>query len=95
MLPFLKSKKDAPAAGLLIKTRAPDEHDQSEDKDDPSAAHEACGQAIIDAINSGSASAVASAMQDMYEMCESSPEASEASPHSYDAQNELASKGNE
>ncbi len=96
MLPFLKKKQDTATPGVMIKTRTPDESNASEDQDDPSAAHEACGQAIIDAIKSGNASAVAAAMQDMYEMCQSGgSEDSQANPHSYDSQNQLAAKGNE
>ena len=91
MLPFLKSKKDSAMTGLMVKTRAPDETPDSQDQDDPSAAKEACGQAILDAIKSGSAAGLADAMQDMYDMCQSGgDEESAPSPHTYQAQNEQA-----
>lgn len=87
MLPFLAKKNESASPGIAIKTRQPDEKPES-DQDDPSAAREACGQAIIDAIKSGNATTVAEAMQDMYEMCESNAsDESEASPHTFEAQN--------
>ncbi len=98
MLPFLAKKKDAGIAGIQIKTRTPDA--KPEDENDESASKEACGQAILDAIHSGDALAVANAMQDMYDMCqsgesESNESSSNPSPHSYDAQNRSAAKENE
>lgn len=86
MLPFLKRKDGAASTGLIIKERQPD---VSEDQDDPSAAHEACGQAILQAIQSGDASGLASAIKDLMELDDSS----DIEPHSYDAQNQLAAKG--
>lgn len=89
MLPFLAKKQESANSGISIKTRTPDEKPESEDQDDPTAAKEACGQAIITAIQSGSAKAVADAMQDMFEICDSEPhvEGDHVEPHSYQAQN--------
>ncbi len=81
-LPFLK-KKESSASGLLVKTRTPDEKPESDDQDDPSAAHEACGQAMLNAIKSNDAAGLASAIKDLMELSESP----EAAPHSYEAQN--------
>lgn len=94
MLPFLK-KKDASVAGLIIKTRAPDaapKADENEEKDDSSAAIEACASELVRAIHSRDAKAVAAALKDAFDILEATeeetPEESEApSPHSYDAQN--------
>lgn len=87
MLPYLKSKQDSGNSGLIVKTRTPD--NQSEDKDDPAAAHEACAQALIDAVQSGDAKSVADAFQDMFQLCENEPhsEAEHTEPHSYNSQN--------
>ncbi len=91
MLPFLKRKQE-PATGLIIKNRAPDQPSESEDKDDPSAAHEACAKEIIQAIESKDAKRLAEALKDMYQILESGPEeeGEPAEKHSYDAQNEKA-----
>lgn len=83
MLPFLKSKKDVASPGLIVKHRVPDEKPQ-EDQDDPSAAHEAVGQAIIDAIAAGDAKAVASAIQDAFQLADSMPH--EEGPHTNESE---------
>lgn len=87
MLPFLKKKQDSAPSGLIIKTRTPDESTQPEEENDPSAAHEACGHAILQAIKSNDAMGIASAIQDLLALGDE-PNASEA--HSYDAQNQEA-----
>lgn len=89
----MKSKKDSANVGVIVKHRAPDESSQSEDQDDPDAAMEACGQAIIDAVQSGNAKAVADACQDMFQMCENQPHSEGV--YTYDAQNEKAAKDND
>ncbi len=87
MLPFLKRNKEAGIAGITIKTRAPDEPSESEDKDDPSAAHESCGRAMLEAIKANDAKGMADAMLDLLEIADKAPD---AEPHSYQAQNEEA-----
>lgn len=87
MLPFLAKKNESASPGITIKTRRPDEKPES-DENDPSAAREACGQAIIDAVKSDSATAVADAMQDMYDMCQSSAsDETGEGPHTFEEQN--------
>jgi hypothetical protein len=95
----LKSKKDQTSPGIITKTRAPDEHNQS-DEDDPKAGHLAAANALISAVHSKDAQAVADALQDAFAMMDSEPHeegphTNKPSPHSYDAQNQLAAKGNE
>jgi len=91
----LKRRQEAPAAGLIIKTRAPDESIESEDKDDPSAAHEACAHEIMKAIEAKDPKRLAEAIKDMFEILDSEPHeegehTSKPSPHSYEAQNQKA-----
>lgn len=91
MLPFLKKKEASGSSGLLIKTRTPDEKPEvEEDQDDSSAAIESCAAELIRAVHARDTKAVASAMQDAFEILESIPhEENQESvePHSYDAQN--------
>lgn len=87
MLPFLAKKLPA-SPGVIIKNRAPDEPDESED--DSSAAHEACGHAMLAAIKAGDAKALAEAALDLFSLGDSEPHAE--GPHTYDAQNEKAAK---
>lgn len=86
MLPYLAKKKDSASTGLIVKTRTPDESSASDDQDDPSAGHEACGQAIIQAIKANDGMAVAAAIQDLLALGDSDS----AEPHSFDAQNQIA-----
>lgn len=98
MLPILKRLKEAPVAGLIVKTRAPDEKPQDE-SDDHSAAIEACARDLITALHAKDVKGVASAICSAFEILDSLPheegEHTNASPHSYDAQNKLAGKEQE
>lgn len=89
MLPFLK-KKEVPAAGLIVKTRAPDEK-PNENQDDSHIAIESCAQELIRAIHAKDAKAAAMAIKDAFDILESMPH-EESEPHSYDAQNQEAAE---
>lgn len=82
MLPFLK--KDSPPPGLEVKIREPDE---SDDQNDPEAAHQAAAQEILDAVHSKDAMRLADALKDMFNILDSEPhsEGPHIEPHSYDA----------
>ena len=89
MLPFLKRKDGASIGGILVKNRAPDEHSESEDKDDPKAGKKAAAQAIISAINSSNVEGLVGALEDFFEIADSEPhEEGPHEPHSYESQNE-------
>lgn len=94
MLPFLKNK-NAQVAGLIVKTRAPDEKPQSEDQDDSSAAIESCAQALISAIHARDVKAAADAIKDAFDILSSGPEEESTSKHDYDAQNIKAAQEQE
>jgi len=89
LLPFLKRKDGTATGGILVKNRAPDEH-KEEDKDDPSAAHEACAKALLTAINSSDIKGIADALYDAFTLMDSEPheEGEHVEPHSYDASQE-------
>lgn len=89
-MPFLKRNQDSANVGLIVKHRAPDESNESEDKDDPSAAHEACAREILSAVKSDDPKRLAEALQDLFNILDSEPH--EEGPHTYDAQNEKAGK---
>lgn len=91
-LPFLKLKNQAPVSGLIVKTRAADA--PKEDQDDPKAAIMSCARDLINAIHSRDEAATAEAIQAIIDVVEPSADDSDASPHSYDAQNAAAAKGN-
>lgn len=93
MLPFIKKNKEASVAGIIMKTRSPDEKPEA-DKDeasDPSAAINACADELIRAVHARDTKAVSAALKDAFDILESmddEDEASEsASPHTYEAQN--------
>lgn len=96
MLPFLSNLKDKTSSGIAVKTRTPDNTESEED--DPKAGHLACARALISAVKSDDEQGVADALQDAFELMDSEPheegEHTNASPHSYDAQNQSA-KDNE
>lgn len=98
LLPFLKDKQKQ-VAGLIIKNRKPDEkpQDQQQEPDDSAAAIESCADALINAIHSKDVQAAAQALKDAFDILESEEDEQEesASPHSYDAQNQLAAKQSE
>lgn len=87
MLPFLAKKNQGAAtqAGLLVKTRTPDE---KPDQDDPSAAIDACSKALIDAVHARDAKGVSAAIKDAFDILESMPHEEESAPepHSYESQ---------
>lgn len=90
MLPFLKNKNQPSVAGLIMKTRAPDESPEQEDSEDSSAAIESCASEIIRAVHAKDPKAVAAALKDAFDILESMPheeESESTEPHSYDAQN--------
>lgn len=84
MLPFLK-RKDAPSSGLIIKNRTPDEPSESEDQDDPAAAHEACARDLLSAIERKDIKGIAEALKASHDIADSEPH--EEGVHTYDAQN--------
>jgi len=88
MLPFLKPK-DRSVAGLIIKTRTPDEKPEDQ-QDDPSAAIHECSQALIKAVHAQDVKAVSAALKDAFDILDSMPhdEAEHVEPHSYLAQKE-------
>jgi len=95
VLPFLKSKKDGGNTGLIVKTRAPDQT-QETDEDDPSQGHIACAHALMDAIKANDAQGVSDALYDAFTLMEVQPhEESSHSKHDYDSQNERAAKDND
>lgn len=82
MIPFLSKKKYDGNAGLIIKTREPDE---SPEQNDSSAGIESCADELIRAVHARDSKAVANALKDAFDILESGEESIE--PHSYDAQN--------
>lgn len=88
MLPFLKKAKEGHTAGLLIKNRTPDEKPESEDKDDNSAAIEACAHDLISAVHSKDVKAVADAISSAFTILESMPH--EEENNDFDSRNEAA-----
>lgn len=94
MLPFLK-RKDGHVSGITIKTRTPDQPAESIDENDPSAAHEACAKDLLRAIEMKDIKGIASALYDAFSIMDSEPheEGPHPEPHSYDSQNQKASKG--
>lgn len=96
MLPFLKNKQQS-VAGLIIKSRTPDEKpevDQDEQESDDSAAIESCVRALINAIHANDIKGGADALVDAFAIMEMRPhnEVEHDEPHSYDAQNQKAGK---
>lgn len=88
MLPFLKKK---PQPGVMVQTRQADE-----DKQPDNTGLEACAQDLIDAVQSGDAKRVASALKAAHDICdtyshEEGPHTNEEpSPHTYESQNQKA-----
>lgn len=93
MLPFLK-RKEAGSTGLIIQTRAPDEsareEAETEEKDDPEAAIDACSMELLLAIHTKDIKGFSKAIKALFEILSAQPQEEESdhsSPHSYDAQN--------
>ncbi len=81
MLPFLKNKQ-APVAGLIIKSRTPDQKpEEAKDEDQ-------CYKDLISAVKADDIAGVKAAMADIIANSSKSEESSEK--HSYDDQNEEA-----
>lgn len=95
MLPIFAKNKQQGNAGLIVKTRTPDENqeDTEEDKDDPSAAMESAAQDLINAIHSRDTKAVADALQAAFEIADLAPHAE--GPHTFEAQNQKAAQEND
>ncbi len=95
MLPILKRLKEAPATGVMIKERQPDS-DESNEQDD-STGKEACGQAMLKAIQENNPKALAEAALDLFAIGDSEEhvEGPHTSKHDYDAQNQKAGKEQE
>lgn len=72
MLPFMKNKESR-QTGIIVKDR-PSDSPEAEDKDDPSAAIEACARALMHAINARDAKAVADCLIDIHEVLNKDPE---------------------
>lgn len=89
MLPFLKNKQQS---GLIVQERPSDNKDKDSKPEDNQGLI-ACAQDIIDAIKTGDAKKLASALTSAHEICDSyeheeGPHTNdEPSPHTYDAQN--------
>ncbi len=88
MLPFLKPK-DKSVAGLIIKTRTPDEKPEDAQEDPASEIHE-CSQALIHAVHAQDVKAVSQAIKDAFDILDSMPheEGEHISPHTYEDQKE-------
>lgn len=87
MLPFLK-KKEGGNAGLVIKTRVPDEKLQSDSSEESDLVKQ-CAQDLLKAIESKNVQGIADALYDAFSLMDSMPheEGEHIEPHSYDAQN--------
>lgn len=89
MLPFLK--KDKQVAGLIMAKRKPDgssidlhsEENEGNELD-------SCSKDLMDAVKSGDSKAFSKALRAAFEILDS--EDDKESPHTYDAQNQLAAK---
>ena len=87
MLPFLKNK-NVQSAGVVVKTREPDEKPE-QDQYDSREGVKAAASALINAVHSKNVEAVADAIEDLIEMIQAagSDEKEEMpEPHSYEAQ---------
>lgn len=93
MLPFLKNKNSG-VAGLIVKSRAPDEKPDSDEPEDKDAAIHACAQDLINAVHAKDTRAAAEAIRSAFEILDSMPHEEGPhegpEPHSYDAQNQKA-----
>lgn len=93
MLPFNKNKSGQ-IAGIIMKTRSPDEDTESNDN---SAAIDACAKDLIQGISQNDAKKVAEALKSAFQILESMPheegESEYTSKHTYEDQNIKAAKG--
>lgn len=90
MLPFLADKNKRSVAGLIIKSRTPDEKSEENQEDNHSEAIKACARALISAVHAHDEQGVADAMADAFAILDSEPheEGSHIEPHSYEASQE-------
>lgn len=90
MLPFQKNKQGQ-VVGIIMKTREPDNKEENNN----SHAIDACAKDLIDAIHTKDIKRVAEAIQSAFEILENSDNSEKSSiePHSYQAQNIAAAKG--
>jgi hypothetical protein len=95
VLPFLKLKDRSVAGGILTKTRTPDEKPSEESNDIDSI--EVCAKDLIRAVHGQDAKGAAEAIRSAFQILDSEPheEGPHVEPHSYAAQNQLASKSKE
>lgn len=86
MLPFLKKAKEAPAVGIIVKTRTPDEKPEQEE---PSL-QEDLAQDLIEAVHAKDAKSVVEAAKALFQSFDKEPheEGEHIEPHSYDASKE-------
>lgn len=93
MLPFLAKQKHQ-SAGVIMKTRKPDETSEKTDESGDDAGLEAAAHDLHSAVHSGDIKGIASALRAAFEILDSMPH--EEGPHTndYDSQNELAAKEN-
>lgn len=86
MLPiFKKLKEKSGQDGVIVKERAPDQPNESDDY-----SPEECAKDLIQSVHSNDAAGVVRAMRDLIENLDNDSEESKPSPHSYEAQNEQA-----
>ena len=92
MLPIFAKNQKQGNAGLIVKTRTPDETPEK-DQDEPEAGMHSAAQDLINAIHSRDTKAVAEALKAAFEIADSQPH--EEGPHTYEAQNKAAGQENE
>jgi hypothetical protein len=97
MLPFLKKNKDQSASGIIIKSRQPDEPDNDSGADEPEYGQEDCAKDMMHALNTNDHEMFAAALGEFIDNHGKQPDSNESSPspHTYDAQNQLAAQGQE
>jgi hypothetical protein len=89
LLPFLKNrdKQTGGIAGMIIKTREPDEKPDTEQEDDREAGIKACAAQLISCIHAHDVQGAADALKDAFAILDSQPhtEGEHVEPHSYEA----------
>lgn len=94
MLPFLKKKNEGGVAGIIVKTRPPDEKSEQDQDDSKVDSIEYCAQDLLKAIESKDIKAIAEALRDVFDILDSQPheEGEHIEKHSYDEQNQKAAE---
>jgi hypothetical protein len=93
MLPiFMKNKEKAGNAGLIVKTRTPDENQEAEQDKEYTATD--CAKDILSAIKSEDAEGLAESLKELFKLADKEPheEGPHTSKHTYDDQNQKASE---